>query len=200
MVGGQLVIPVSTESSGTLTACHTRGVFRLPKVANVAMVIGYWVIWDVSAGKVVYDKTAADDFNLGRVRKAAGSSDAYVEVIVDNKTRRVTNVELALTDVAAVSVSAVKAAPFAGRITKTWSQLLGGATNGDAVLTPKIGSTAITGGALTVTASGSAAGDIDYAFPTALNIVAFGDSLVFSSDGGGSTTRAMNCYMEIEEL
>jgi predicted RecA/RadA family phage recombinase len=200
MVGGQLVIPIATASSGTLTACHTRGVFRLPKVTGTAMVIGYWVMWDVSAGNVVYNKTAADDFNLGRVRKAAGSSDTYVEVIVDGRTRRVETVRCIIADVSTASDSALNAAPFAGRITQFTHQLASAITGADSVVTPKIGSTALTGGAVTVAYSGSAVGDIDISYPTAANVTAAGDILKAATDGASSTAAVGLAMFELQEL
>lgn len=199
LIGGIVVMPVASAAEAASFLGHTRGVIKLPK-ATGALVAGRWVKWDVSAGNVSLYQSEAADFNVGRTRVAAGSSDTHVEVVLSDRLRKSRDVQLSITDVAAVSDSAVKAAPFAGLITRTWSQLLGGAINGDAALAPKIGSTAITGGGLTLTASGSAAGDIDVAYPTALNVVAFGDSLVVSSDGGGSTTRVVDAYMTIEEL
>lgn len=199
-IAGLVVVPIITAAEGALFSAYTRGVFKVPKSTAAAMVAGHWVKWDKSAANCTLIATAADDFNLGRVRSAVADTATEVEIIIEDRLRRSVNVILPIADVAAVADSAVKAAPFAGRITRFWSQLQGGAINGDAVVTGKIGATAITTGVLTLTASGSAAGDIDTAYPTALNIVAAGDLLVCSSDGGGSTSRAVDAYMEIEEL
>lgn len=79
--------------------------------------------------------------------------------------------------------------PVAGTVTKIWSRLKAPLTTGDATLTGKIGSTAITSGAITITQSGSAAGDIDSATPSAANTVAAGDSL--SVTVGGSNGAAV---------
>lgn len=78
--------------------------------------------------------------------------------------------------------------PVAGTIDKIYSVINGALTTGDATLTGKIGATAITNGAITVTQAGSAAGDVDSATPTALNTVAVGD--VISVTVGGTNDAA----------
>lgn len=75
------------------------------------------------------------------------------------------------------------ASPFAGTIVKVQSRLKGALTTGDATITGKIGATAITNGALTVTQADSAAGDIDVANPTAANTVAIGSNVNFTIGG-----------------
>ena len=77
-------------------------------------------------------------------------------------------------------------APFAGTIEKISSVLNDVLATGDATLTAKIGATGVTGGVITITESGSAAGDVDSVDPTALNIIAEDD--VISVTGGGAST------------
>lgn len=79
--------------------------------------------------------------------------------------------------------------PAAGVVTAIRSRLKGALATGDATLTAKIGSTAITDGVITITQSGSAAGDVDVAGPTAANTVAIGDSL--SVTVGGTNSNAV---------
>lgn len=79
--------------------------------------------------------------------------------------------------------------PFAGTVVKIYSRLKAPLTTGDATLTPKIGATAITDGALTITQSGSAIGDIDSATPSAANVVAEGSNL--SVTVGGTNNAAV---------
>ena len=57
----------------------------------------------------------------------------------------------------------------------------------NAALSFEIGGTAITGGGITVTQSGSAAGDVDTAEPTAANRVEEDGSIEMITDGGSST-------------
>lgn len=70
------------------------------------------------------------------------------------------------------------AAPVTGTLVKITSCLDGALTTADAVLTGKIGNTNITNGALTLTQSGSAAGDIQSVSPTAANAVVEGVSKI----------------------
>ncbi|MFN0156896.1 MAG: hypothetical protein ACKVRP_02355 [Bacteroidota bacterium] len=78
--------------------------------------------------------------------------------------------------------------PVAGTIKKIYSVITGALATGDATLTGKIGATGITNGVITITQSGSAAGDVDVATPTALNVVSIGD--VISLTVGGTNTQA----------
>jgi len=79
--------------------------------------------------------------------------------------------------------------PIAGAITKIYSVIDGALTTGDAILTAKIGTTAITNGAITVAQSGSTAGDVDSATPTAANTLAAGN--VLSITVGGANDAAI---------
>lgn len=80
--------------------------------------------------------------------------------------------------------------PVAGTITAINSVINGAIATADAALTPKIGGTNITGGAITVANSGSAAGDIDTAAPSAANVLAVGDLLEVATDGASTNTVA----------
>ncbi len=81
--------------------------------------------------------------------------------------------------------------PVAGTITKIYSVLKGSAlATGDATLTGKINGTAITTGAITITESGSAIGDIDSVSPTALRTVAAGQEIQFLVGGANTETDA----------
>ncbi len=84
------------------------------------------------------------------------------------------------------ATSAYTYAPFRGRIVKLGS-VAGAAVDSDRLITAKINGTAITGGAVTLTASGSAAGDVHTWVPTALNLVNEDDTIEFLSDGAGGT-------------
>lgn len=89
--------------------------------------------------------------------------------------------------------------PLAGDITRIDTVLLGGAvTTNDAVCTFKIGSAAITGGVVTITASGSAIGDEDNATPTAANTVAAGNVVKCTVSGtpGGSRTALVSILVD----
>ncbi len=80
------------------------------------------------------------------------------------------------------------AVPDGGRIIKILTSIKNAITTADAALSFEIGGTAVTGGGITVTQSGSAAGDVDTAEPTAANTVNEGDAIEMITDGGSSTT------------
>ena len=78
--------------------------------------------------------------------------------------------------------------PDGGKVIKIFTALQGAIGTANATITFEIGGTAITGGGITVTQSGSAAGDIDTATPTAANRVEEGGSIEMITDGASSNT------------
>ena len=82
------------------------------------------------------------------------------------------------------------AAPFRGKVLFYQSCLHGAISGADATLTLKINGTAVTGGTVTVANSGSAAGDVDLAEPTALNEFDKGDAIEIETDGASTGTTA----------
>ncbi|WP_210210141.1 hypothetical protein [Rhodopseudomonas palustris] len=85
-----------------------------------------------------------------------------------------------------------------GRVVRIWSVIEGALSTGDATLTAKINGVPITGGVVTITQAGSAAGDKDSAEPSAANIVAVGDELSLTVGGSNATATAANALFEIE--
>ena len=77
--------------------------------------------------------------------------------------------------------------PDGGTVIKIITSIKNAITSANAALSWEIGGTAITGGGITVTQSGSAAGDVDTAEPTALNTVSEGGTIEMITDGGSST-------------
>ncbi len=95
-----------------------------------------------------------------------------------------------LADSAAANTIAVAPSPIRGKIIKV--EAMGAAVvDSDRVVTFSLGSgaspTAITTGAVTMTASGSAVGSRFEAIPTAANFVNEGDTIQALTDGAGST-------------
>jgi hypothetical protein len=129
--------------------------------------------------------------NCYMVNSATGAATVttvgFSTVTQTYNSRFALNVTVSLTD----GDSGYVVAPFAGTIASIKSVLLGGAvTTNDAVVTAKIGSTAVTNGVITIANSGSAIGDVDTCTPSAANTVAAGDLIKFTVSGtpGGSRT------------
>lgn len=80
--------------------------------------------------------------------------------------------------------------PVAGTITLIKSVIDHALADGDATLTGKIGSTGITNGAITITQSGSAAGDVDTCSPSDNRTVAAGDVISITVSGANTDTDA----------
>ena len=91
-----------------------------------------------------------------------------------------------ITDISTAGSTFV-AVPDGGKIVKILTSIKNAITTADAALTFEIGGTAVTGGAITVTQSGSAAGDVDTATPTAANRVEGDGAIEMITDGGSST-------------
>ncbi len=77
-------------------------------------------------------------------------------------------------------------APCDGDITLIYSVIDGAVATADVTITPSIGGTPITDGAITIATAGSAAGDVDSATPSAANSVSAGDVIALAVAGGGS--------------
>jgi len=78
--------------------------------------------------------------------------------------------------------------PDGGRVIKILTALQGAIGTADGGITFEIGGTAITGGGITVTQSGSAAGDVDTAEPTAANEVLEDGTIEMITDGASTNT------------
>lgn len=103
-----------------------------------------------------------------------------------------------LADVSAASSTFV-VSPARGKVVAIYTALHGAITGADSALTAKINGTAITGGAITVAYSGSAAGDVDSCVPTGANVVNAGDAIEIASDGASSTTAGLTVTVVIRE-
>ena len=93
--------------------------------------------------------------------------------------------------------SAFAVAPCRGRIINMGSVIYNAITTANGAITSKIAGTLITGGSWTITQSGSAAGDVDSAIPTAARDVNEGDNIEFISDGACDTTCPTMFFADI---
>ena len=101
-----------------------------------------------------------------------------------------------MTDISTASTSYL-VSPVAGTISKIQTIINGAIATADAVITGKIATTAITGGAVTIAYSGSAAGDVDSVTPSAANTVAVGSNINFTTNGASTNTIRATIVVEI---
>ena len=83
------------------------------------------------------------------------------------------------------------AVPDGGKIVKIITALQGAISGANAAITFEIGGTAVTGGAITVAHSGSAAGDVDTAEPAAANRVEQDGTIEMITDGGSTGAKKL---------
>ena len=88
-------------------------------------------------------------------------------------------------------------APTGCKFTGLYSVIDGAIATADAAITTEIGGTAVTGGALTIANSGSAAGDVDSATPSALNTLTAGQALEIITDGASTNTVIATFTVEL---
>jgi hypothetical protein len=81
------------------------------------------------------------------------------------------------------------ACPVNGKL-KAILSILDVTVDGDNVISVAIDGTAVTGGSVTHASSGSAAGEMKYAEPSAANTCKRGSKIKVSTDGGGSTGQS----------
>ena len=89
---------------------------------------------------------------------------------------------------------------FQCRIKKITSVISGAITNANAAITTEIGGVAVTGGALTIATAASAAGDVDTAVPTALNVVSVDQPVEIITNGGSTGTVSATFTLECEPV
>jgi len=87
---------------------------------------------------------------------------------------------------------------FDGKITRITSVLGGPISGADATLTAKINGNAIGGGAITVEATGSAAGDVDFAEPTGDARFTQDDAVEIETDGASTNAAPVSITLEAE--
>ena len=96
----------------------------------------------------------------------------------------------AIADVSTASSTFVPV-PDGGKIIKIITALQGAITSVNGGISFEIGGTAITGGGITVAYSGSAAGDVDTAVPTAANDVLEDGTIEMITNGASSGAKKL---------
>ncbi len=145
----------------------------------------------LDAGDVIFMEDSTGAVTTRRV-SAASASTVTVAAMDDQKIY----LDVSIADISTAG-QVYTVAPIAGTVTRIWSVIDGAIATADAVLTGKIGGAAITNGAITVANSGSAAGDVDSATPTAAYTVAAGDALEIETNGASSNTVKVTVVFEI---
>jgi len=120
----------------------------------------------------------------GSVETATGQSLKEVYLTVD------------MTNISSAAVVYLPS-PVAGTITKITTIINGAIATANAILTGRIGSTAITSGAVTIPFSGSAAGQVNSTTPTALNTVVAGNNINFTANNASTNTVRATIVVEI---
>lgn len=95
--------------------------------------------------------------------------------------------------------TAYTVSPCRGKVIKVGVVLHAAITTADGTVATTINGTAITGGSITITQSGSAAGSAFSATPTAANTVAEGDYISFPPTGASGTTVGAMFYAIIRQ-
>lgn len=130
-----------------------------------------------------------------------GSTDAAKATVLFEVTPTATVLEkYVIAEIADISSAASSwtIAPVAGTIENIWTVIDGAIITVDAGITFELGGTAITGSAITIAFSGSAAGTIDTSAPSALNIVTQGQAIEIITDG--ASTNAVKAVVILEIL
>ena len=147
---------------------------------------------DVAAASVD-NLYAADGAGSGTFRKITHASM--------DKTS-VKNVNLIYISYEILDVSTAKSmwlpCPKAGKIIKIYSVLHGAIATGDVDLTFEIDGVLVTNGIITITQSGSAAGDLDNSTPSANNVLTAGQAIEIITDGVSTGTVNVTLTFEID--
>jgi len=104
--------------------------------------------------------------------------------------------QLELDDVSSAS-STWLPSPCTGTITKIQTILHGAIAGSDAAITSELNGVAVTGGALTITQSGSAAGDIDTTSPSNNRTLAVGTKIEIITNGGSTNAIRLSIVLTV---
>ena len=136
------------------------------------------------------------------IRASAGTSGWAKITKANIDTTSILNTNLLVLNVHMADISTASSvyvvAPFAGEVVAIYSAISGAITGADATITPKIGGSTMTSGAITIAYTASAAGDVDGSLPTANNVVTAGQAITLETDGASTGTVSANFSIVIE--
>lgn len=146
---------------------------------------------NVSVGNI-HECKDANIASINTVRIADGSGSGSWNLVPPASITGVNNINKVtftapITDISTAGSTFV-VCPIAGKILKIYNVIQNAITVADCGLTFKIATVLVTGGAITVTQSGSAAGQVNSSTPSAANTLTAGQAIEIVSDGNSSTT------------
>lgn len=182
----------------------TTGVASIAAASTTAATVS--VKADATTAPVVGDDSA-DGYSVGSLFIDVTGDLPYINVDVSAGAA----VWVPIRNTAVLSYSALSSkasdaavarfvAPFKFKILSVRTVLNAALATADATFTAAIAGVAVTGGVVTATESGSAAGDIDAATPTAANTGAAGALITVTAGGGSTATATANVYVVIQEV
>lgn len=203
-------------SSGDLAVRYKRGIFRFANgsgadeitkadIGNHAYIVDDETVARVSTGRSIAGRIMGlDDQGVwvaagfgvlnapgGALLAANNLSDVTAATARANIGANKGSLQLKADDLVGANTKVYRVvAPRAGTMTKIYSVIDHALATGNATLTAKIGATAVTNGVITIAESGSAAGDVDEATPSANNTFAAGDVISVTVGGTNDDTDA----------
>lgn len=144
------------------------------------------------------DTTTRHIVRVESVSATAGTVSVSHKVSTFASESSAVSVKVTIPDISTTSSTGYGVAPISGTVSKVYGVLGGAITVADAAVVTNIAGTPITNGGFTVAQSGSAAGDIDSATPTAANTVTAGQALTAVSDGGSTDAATEDVYFVIQ--
>lgn len=163
-------------------------------------VLNYFKTTDVAGGAAGNNPLeiggTMDVLSGGTVNFNAGSTVNQNGATTGGNALNKRYIDINMANISAAAGTVYVNCPYAGTITKIIGCLGHAVTVASANITSAIGGVAITGGGFPV-ATTHAAGDVMSATPSAANVVAAGNTVSISTDGGSTTTAAMNFQIEV---
>ena len=188
-VEGTNGVTVTPDGSGTIAGA---GTYALPAGSSVCLVA---TAVDAVADAVTWEVLAQPVAGGGGLLAANDLSDvASAATARLNLGANVRDLPLGRADLIAANADVIRYVHRGADLTITAiDSVITGAIDVDATITASIDGTPITTGLVTITAAGSAAGDVDTAAPSALNVLSTGSVLELTIAGGDTLVAFADC-------
>ena len=144
-------------------------------------------------------KASSGAISWGKIGAANITDDSIPIAAIDETSIKGLNKIYLTTNIESLASSATYwvVIPLAGDITNAWSVIDGAIDNDDTTITLKKSGVALTDGVITITQSGSAAGDVDTCVPTGGNSFTAALPLELTV-AHGTSTNTTKCTVTIE--